>query len=165
MADTHVRLLLCHTEKTIEEIPDYEGPSERDFTLQHVLQGHRFPSGEDHIGVMGRVEAKHWSNPTTRAAILAQIKESADYTGLDPSFYDVKNTLQEDAMTCWTRDHNRVKACPDYKTDAKRLMPDTSKERKEAGVGKFRSTVFLCDYCPVHSLVQQAAFDRSGARN
>lgn len=162
---THVRLLVCNTEKTIEELPDFDGPPERDDVLNYLVSRHRFESGDEHVGQLIRVETKHWESPGVRKQIVAQIKEGANHTGLDASFYDAKNTLQEDAMTCWTRDHNRVKACPDYKTDKKRLQPNTAADRKEIGAKPFRSDTFLCDFCPVKSMVQQAYFDKSGDRN
>lgn len=161
----HVRLLVCNTEGTIEELPDFEGPPEHDDVLNYMVSKHRFPSGDEHLGQLMKVETKHWESPDKRKAIVAQIRDSAGHTGLDQSFYDAKATLQEDAMTCWTRDHGRNPTCPDYKTDAKRLMPDTANERREVGAGKFRSTTFLCDFCPVKSLVQTAYYDKSGARN
>lgn len=162
--DTHVRLLICNTCKTTEELPDYQGPDEGDDVLNFLVTRHRYPDGTEHIGNLGRVEAKHWVDEGKRSSIINQVKNSANHTGLDQSFYDTKNTLQADAMTCWTRDHNRVKACPDYKTESKRLQPDTREERRQAGVKPFRSTTFLCDFCPVKSMVQQAYFDKSGDR-
>lgn len=162
---THVRLLVCNDEKTIEELPDFEGPPERDDVLNWAVSRHRTPAGTEHRGQMIRVEAKHWYDEKIKKQIIAQIREGANHTGLDQEFYDTKNTLQEDAMTCWTKKHNRIPVCPDYKTDKMRLQPDTKQLRKEIGVGEFRSTTFLCDYCPVKSMVQKAYFDKSGARD
>jgi hypothetical protein len=165
VVDTHVRLLVCNTEGTIEELPDYQGPPEHDDVLNFLSARHKFPSGEDHLGSVGRVETKHWENKQTRKAITTQILDKVGHTGLDPSFYDAKNTLREDAMTCWIRDHNRNPACSDYKTDAKRLTPGTAKDRKALGFAPMRSDTFLCDFCPVKSMVQQAHYDKSGARD
>jgi len=162
----HVRLLICNTCGTIEELPDYKGPEDRDDVLNFLSSQHKFPDGNTHFGNLGRVETKHWESKDKREAIVSQIRDRAGHTGLDPTFYDAKNTLQEDAMTCWTRDHNRIPACSDYMSEAKRLSPGTTSARKEAGIKEpFRSTTFLCHFCPVHSLVTQAAHDKSGVRN
>lgn len=162
-----VRLLVCLDEKTIEELPDYEGPAEKDDTLNWLISNRHTErgSGLTHRGQLMDVEAKHWDNEKMRAQIIAQIREGAQFTGLDPSFYDAKNTLQEDAMTCWTRDHNRDPACSDYKSEKKLLKPDTKGDRADLGLSEYRSTTYLCDFCPVKSLVQKAYYDKSGDRN
>lgn len=161
----NVRLLVCNTCGTIEELPDYEGPEERDDVLNYLTSKHLFPDGNSHFGNLMKVETKHWEDKGKRDSIVAQIRDSANHTGFDQSFYDAKATLQDDAMTCWTRDHNRNPACPDYKSESKRLMPGTSAARREVGAPEFRSTTFLCDFCPVKSMVQQAYFDKSGVRD
>ena len=163
---SHTRLLICNTCRTIEEMPDYEGPDDRDDVLIYLASKHRFPDGNEHFGRMGKVETKHWESESKRKQIIQQIRDSAGHTGLDQEFYDTKNNLQADAMTCWTRDHNRVKACPDYKSESKLLKPDTKDDRRRLGIKEeFRSTTYLCDFCPVKSMVQQAYFDKSGHRD
>ncbi len=159
MATEHVRLLLCKTCGTMEELPDYEGRPEGDFLLQTLVERH-----PDHIAhPMLRVEKKHWDSPSTREAIIAQIRENTGHTGLDPAFYNAKNTFQEDAHACW-KAHLRNPGCNDYMSSSKRLTPDTAAERKAAGLPKYRSPkdVYLCTFCPVHSLVVTEARKRAG---
>ncbi|MDX3260749.1 hypothetical protein PV336_16130 [Streptomyces sp. MI02-2A] len=162
----HVRLLQCLDCKTLEELPDYQGDPRGDHLLEVMVQGHKFPSGTEHRGHLHRVEKKHWDSPTTRATIEAQIREKSGHTGLDPNFYAAKNTFQEDAMSCW-KAHQRNPGCSDYKTASKQLTPGTAAERKAAGLPKYRSAQdrFLCEFCPVHSLVVQAARKKAGLYN
>lgn len=163
MAETHVRLLSCKTCGTAPELlPDFVGPAEYDDTLNYLVSKHRFPNGDPHIahGLL-RVERSAWDNPATQKEILRQIATSSGHTGLDVAFYAAKDTFLEDAMTCW-KQHNRNVFCPDYMSEGKRLVPDTTAERKEAGLGKAKSTTSLCQFCPVHSMVMQAKRKKAG---
>lgn len=154
----HVRLLICHTCKTVQELPDYEGPAERDDTLNFRVSEHRFSDGSEHFGIMGRVEAAHWNKPSHRDEIVAKIREAAGMpgtgSGMGESYYDVKSNFQMDALGCWQQ-HNRTHDCDEYQSDRKRLYPDTKAERKSEGLPAERPSTFLCDFCPVHSLVMQ----------
>jgi hypothetical protein len=155
----HIRLLLCKTCGSLEELPDYEGDPSRDFLLEALVQKH-----PDHIAhPLMRVEKKFWDSPSTRDSIIAKIRENTGHTGFDPAFYNAKNTFQEDAHACWTK-HLRNPGCNDYKTASKRLTPDTAVERKAAGLPKYRSPQdrYLCEFCPVHTLVVQAAREKAG---
>lgn len=147
-----VRLLLCHECKTLEQIDDYEGDPHNDWALRYVTDKHVAPSGLKHLGMLLNVEKKHWDSESTRKAIEKQIRDSAGHTGLDQSFYDTKDTLGEDALACFSR-HQRNPACSDYRTESKRLSAGTDKERRDLGLQPLRSNHFLCDHCPVHSLV------------
>lgn len=159
----HVRLLQCLTCKTLEELPDYQGDPRGDFLLQALVKPHRFPDGNEHFGQLHRVEKKHWDVPSTRESIEAQIREKSGHTGFDTEYYATKNTFQADAHSCW-RAHNRNPGCSDYKTSSKRLTPGTAAERKAAGLPRYNSPkdVFLCNFCPVHSLVVTAAREKAG---
>jgi hypothetical protein len=164
MSDTHVRLLQCLTCRTLEELPDYQGPSERDDTLNYLVSTHRFPDGTEHMGHLHRVEEKYWNLPSMRKNIEAQIREKSGHTGLDTGFYETKATFQDDAMKCWKK-HNRTTDCGDYKTDKMRLVPDTKSERKEAGITGARPNTFLCDFCVCKSLIQKKVFEKQGLYN
>jgi len=148
-----IRILVCRNCKTIEEMPDYEGDPEYDTLLNILVQKHQKPV--EHIGLVIKFPVKYWAVPKVREAIVAQIKGGS--SGLDAfqtNFYATKNQFAEDAMSCFS-DHNRpVGQCADYKSDKKLLKPDTSAERKEAGLslaGKTGPKVYLCDFCPVKS--------------
>ncbi|MFD9947195.1 hypothetical protein ACFWYW_23915 [Nonomuraea sp. NPDC059023] len=149
-----IRLLLCGTCTTIEELPDHHGPVESDDLLAYLASRHRFPSGTPHAGgQLFDVEEKHWRNTETRKQIVDQINARSG-EGLGRSFYELKDTFKEDAFTCWKK-HNRTTNCGDFKSEAKRLTPDTAAERKAAGLGKARSNRFLCEFCPHFSVVMQ----------
>lgn len=159
----HIRLLQCITCKSLEELPDYEGNPDHDFLLQALVKNHKFPDGNEHFGHLHKVEKKFWDSPSTRASIEAQIREKSGHTGFNAEYYATKNTFQEDAHSCFAA-HNRNPACSDYKTDSKRLTPGTAAERKAAGLPKYRSPkdAYLCQFCPVHSLVVTAARAKAG---
>lgn len=159
-----IRLLRCDDCHTVEPLPDYDGPPERDDVLEHLITArHVELSGARHRGKLLRVEARHWQSPSTRDAIVARIREESGHTGLDPQFYYTRDTFADDALTCWQR-HHRNPACSDYKDDSKRLVPNTQAERKELGMGRFRTahSRYLCEFCPVHSLVVEAARHKAG---
>lgn len=169
-----VRLLVCSTCKTIEVLSDYSGPPERadqfDIILNLALEKHkdgveRIP----HVGQMFRVKQSAWDNPTAQEQVRAQIMGRLDpnaETGLGAEAYAIRDNFKDDAMSCW-KDHNRDPGCSDYKSDSKRLVPNTQAERKEMGLDKFDvnnpdTQRFLCEYCPVHSLVQQMQRKKAG---
>jgi len=160
MAAEQVRLLLCNSCKTTEELPDYQGDPRQDDLLRILTDRHKYPDGNKHFGQLLRVDKKHWDNKSTRRAIENQIRESAGHTGLDTEFYDTKNTFQEDAMTCWKTKHNSNPACGDYKSEKMRLLPGTARERRDLGLAPSTIKTYLCDFCPVKSMVQTAYFDK-----
>jgi hypothetical protein len=118
------------------------------------------------------VKVSDWANPEVQEQLRKQIHESfgGGSTGLDASAYVMVDQFKEDAMSCWTVKHNRIPACPDYKAPHMRLVPDTAAERREVGMAKASEydrnnpalTKYLCDYCPVKSLVQEAAMRKAG---
>lgn len=149
-----IRLLLCFECRSIEEVPWFEGPAERDDTLEYRASAHQYPSGERHVGHLAVVDKPQWDDPVVRTAIIKKISsDGLDGEGLGQQFYDVKSTFGEDAMKCWKR-HGRRVNCEDYKTDKMRLLPDTKADRKELGLDvKHRPSTFLCQFCPVNSHV------------
>lgn len=158
-----IRLLRCLVCETWEELPDYEGPSDRDYLLEISLQNHKFPSGDPHVGKLFKVPVKTWMNAEQRKAVLDQLGRggSAGLDDLDPdkSFYDTKMQFAADAMECWQR-HNRPKNdCSDYQSDSKRLLPDTAKERADLNLPKPEHLdgpkIFTCNFCPYHGEVVQ----------
>ena len=162
MPDEKIRLLACAMCKTIEELPWYEGPADRDVLLEALVSTHG-PAHARHIGTLFTVEKKQWDSPSVQEQIAKQIsdKMGGGETGLGSEYYAVRNTYREDAMACW-KQHQRNPGCNDYMTDAKRIQPGTKAERKAAGMPEFRSTSFLCHFCPVHSLVVTAKRKKAG---
>jgi len=158
-----IRLLRCMVCETWEELPDYEGPSDKDYLLQISIEKHVFPSGDPHVGKLFKVPVKTWANPEQRKAVLDQLGAGAS-KGLDAltpeeNFYETKMQFAADAMDCWKR-HNQPKdSCDDYESPKKRLLPDTAMERKELGLPKPEHLdgpkIYTCHFCPYHGQVVQ----------
>lgn len=156
MTDTFVRLLFCHTCKSVDQLPDYSGPADHDYYLQHRVAQHRTPSGQPHRGVLSRCKDD--------AEVIRAAVEEMEHTvspgggvGLGQAMYDLRDNYNEQAMACWKK-HNRTQNCDDYKSDKMRLWIDTKAERKDLGWStnrEDRPNIWLCDHCPYKSLVQQ----------
>jgi hypothetical protein len=160
----NIRLLACKDCKTIEELPDYEGDPHEDHLLHHLTSKHRTDE-HPHIGQLFDVEKDKWQDQQVQQQVMRQISDrfTGGETGLGSEYYDIKDTYTADALHCWGQ-HRRDPNCSDYKSDSKRLTPDTASERKQAGLPPYRSNKdrYLCEFCPVHSLVMAAAHDRAG---
>jgi hypothetical protein len=163
-----LRLLICHSCETIEELPDYEGPPDYDDTLNYRVSAHRFGDGSEHFGVLATVAEEDWHKPSYQHEIRAKIADAVkpgSGSGMGDDFYNIKNTFSQDAMTCW-RQHNRTRDCADWRTDAKRLYPDTRADRKAEGMDvKARPNTWLCDFCPVTSIYSQKRNSKRGDYN
>lgn len=152
------RLLLCHTCKSIEELPDYQGPAEHDVLLDDAVGRHRFPNGLEHIGKLAQVDTKDWDDNAKRAAILEQIKTAVEKsTGMPSEWYETKNTYQADALKCYSQHHRPTEGCIDYCDSGKRLGNPT-RAGWEAG-----PRVFLCHFCPVETWVRTQVRHQKGA--
>jgi hypothetical protein len=161
-----LRLLICHDCKTIEPLPWFDGPVQYDDTLNYRLASHRTGSGEPHHGTLGTVSESSWEDPQKQRQIMKEITKAhaGGETGLGHALYNARSTFQEDALTCW-RQHNRTTNCQDYKSDSKRLVPDTRGERRELGLSvksSARPATSLCNFCPYHSVVMQRARKEQG---
>ncbi len=162
MAEASIRLLLCHACHSLEELPDYEGNPDHDDVLSTLVSRHiKKHKTQEYSGQLMKVASKDWDSPTIRAGIEKAIKESTGYTGLSPEYYVARNTLKDDAMTCWKK-HARTKDCGDYRSRKMLLQPGTKAERKAEGLPEYRSTTYVCDACPVHTIVTTAARKKAG---
>jgi hypothetical protein len=157
-----IRLLRCFVCETWEELPDYEGPSDHDYLLEMTIEKHVFPSGDPHVGKLFKVPVKTWVNAEQRKAVLENLGSgSRGLDDLDPdkSFYDTKMTFAADAMKCWKQHNSPAQDCNDYQTPAKRLLPNTAKERADLNLPKPEHLegpkIYMCNFCPVHSMVLQ----------
>lgn len=156
-----MRLLHCMVCSTIEELPPFQGRPENDHLLAIACEKHRFPSGEEHKGLLFVVPVLAWSKKEAREDIIRQIKGggSKGLAEIDAKFYDTKSTFHEDAMTCWKKRNSPQDSCDDYESSSKRLLPDTAQERKELGLTSLKDAPgpknYLCHFCPIHSKVVQ----------
>lgn len=155
-----IRLLVCEDCHTIEEVPDFDGPSQYDQLLTYKVAQHQFDNTgrHGHKLDLGRVSVKAWMEG--RKEVIDRIHQEHGHAdpGLGEEFYNLKSTFKEDAFTCWSVGHNRTKDCGDYRSDSKALLADTKAERKAEGMAtdwSSRPKHWLCDYCPYESLVQQ----------
>jgi hypothetical protein len=143
-----MRLLLCLTCETIEEISDHDGPPESDVLLEELVARHRFGDGSEHMGNLIQVADREYI--THRERILSQIREGT--TGLseaDPDFYAAKNTFQEEAARCFER-HRRPDECIDYKDKSKQLGNPLRRSQYDPAQRRY-----LCEFCPVEVKVNQ----------
>lgn len=153
-----IRLLYCLVCNSIEELPMYDGPVEGDVLLELSVERHKFPSGEPHKGKLFVLPVKTWVDQKQKKAIIDQLKGggSSGLADVDPTYYDTKMTFHDDAMKCWNA-HNRPGdksfACADYRSEDKRLLPSTAKERRDLGLPSAAESgmkVYLCQFCPFH---------------
>ena len=165
-----MRLLKCMKCRTIEEVPGYEGPeggkgtAEFDQILKFFTDQHVNGKCTREDLVMYDLPVRFWIIPKVKESIEQQLKDGAQ--GLDvfgTNYYTTKENFSADAMNCWIKEHGQTKDCSDYKTDKKRLKAGTDKERLDLGLEvKAGPKVYLCDYCPVKSIIQEKAFKQKG---
>lgn len=155
-----VRVLQCFTCKTMEELPDFLGPPENDVILQTLLVPHGGETEFPHHGALHRVERKHWEDRAVRKQIVERLWEGT--SGFRPSYYDVKDTMQEEAIKCF-RKHKSAVPCIDYQDPSKRLGNPARGLRKwlarevrrdVADLGE-PPKVYLCNFCPVQQHVDR----------
>jgi hypothetical protein len=160
-----IRLLQCLQCETLEILPDYTGSPDDDFYLGYALEQHKDPlSGTPHIGNLMKVDAVAWDDPKKRKSIEKEINDAVvvgSEKGLGDAYYYAKDQFKEDAFACW-RAHNKNAVCPDYKSEKKLLKPGTSQDRKALRLPEARTKHYLCDHCPVKSIVQKKHFEKLG---
>jgi hypothetical protein len=160
LVEARVRLLFCHTCRSVQAVPEFHGPIEYDDTLNYRLAEHLFADGRSHELVVGDIEEEQWAKKTVRDDIIFHMAEEMGFVppgsgdGLGPTFYAVKATYEEDAIMCWKK-HKRTLDCGDYRTDKMRILPDTRGDRKELGLSPRRQPQWLCSFCPVQSIKDQ----------
>jgi hypothetical protein len=155
------RVLYCLVCDTLEELPLYDGDPEHDHLLAILVERHVFPSGEPHKGHLFRVPQTEWDREDVRRRMIEQIKGggSKGIDEFDASYYATNNTFREDALKCYAKHLRPTDGCPDYKTDKMRLLPNTKAERRDAGLPDPKNAPgpknYLCNFCPVQSVVDQ----------
>lgn len=162
-----LRLLICGHCNSVQEVPwcgtDKQcGHRACVEPLEFRIAEHQFTDGRPHApATLADIEKKLWDDPQVRKNFLSDIPTVTGWPGggegLGQTLYDVKSTFMEDAATCWAQ-HNRTTDCGDYKSKKKLLAPDTKSERRDLGLSAAHPTTYLCDYCPVKSIVQTKAY-------
>lgn len=163
----YLRILFCLDCGTLDEVPNFDGPPEYDDLLEYAASKHETPSGLRHRGQLFTVEENVWRNDEARRGIVNQLREgSKGVAEIEPSFYNVRDTFKEDAMACYKAHRRPKEDCADWRSERKRLLPDTKAERKDAGlslrpVGPAR---YLCDFCPVRAHYEKKANEMKGIK-
>lgn len=148
-----IRLLHCHECGTIEELPDFDGPPEYDSVLEYVAGRHE-TNGYRHVGKLYDVEERVWELKNLRNALIEQIRGrlSSGLAAFDSSFYDTRDTLRADALSCYSAHLRPKEGCSDWRTQRKMLLPPTRQDRKEVGLSMEGAPKrWLCDFCPVRA--------------
>jgi hypothetical protein len=163
-----LRILQCFTCRSMEELPDYptEANPADDVTLHYVDRKHGGDSEMPHHRTLLRVEQRVWEDRAAKRQIVEQAWSAEK--GFTPSYYDIKATLQEDAVNCH-RAHMRQVPCIDWRDPSKRLTSPTARDRQQLArelprsFGGDREAIahggpqqYLCDYCPVSAAVEHA---------
>lgn len=153
-----MRLLLCRKCRTLEELPDYDGPPEYDRTLEHLVQEHNKKGFEEHQGnvaTLMKVEDRDWEH--NREAILQRMRGTSSDGGFgEPWIKEAHNTYREDALRCFSNHGRPKEGCIDYWSDTKRIGRPTPEGRAVVkNLYKLgERDPHLCQWCPVHTYVQ-----------
>lgn len=167
MSERIIGLYVCFQCKEIDEIPNYNPKeADKDTRIGYLVELHlrRHPSLAERMVTdwsrLGFVPESMWNNTEYRKKITKEILEGNDQKGFDAEFYATMDTFKEDAGKCY-QSHGRpdytAVGCQDYLSANKELKPNTSIERKAAGLPSYDETKirrsFLCEHCPYHSQV------------
>lgn len=169
--DQKIRLLVCKVCKSIQPLPDYQGRDiDRDETLLARVAEHQYPGTQrGHDMTLMRVSEASWNDPQKRASIQAEMGKHiglGEGEGLGSEAYAVRDNYSEDAMKCWRFKHGRTSDCADYMSDKMLILADSRAERKDLGLDpKQRASIKLCQFCVVHSVVQQRKNKAKGLYN
>ena len=127
-----LRLLQCFTCKTLEEMPDFLGHPDDDAVLHTLDERHGGASEMPHHRALHRMPVSQWESMEIKRSTVKRLWEGT--TGFTPSYYDVKNTLQDDASKCFTSHHRQV-PCIDWHDSSKKLTAGTSRARRKLADG------------------------------
>ena len=154
----HMRILVCRSCTTVDEIPDWEGRVEDDPYLQVVVDKH----GPSHEGQLFRLPIGLWLMEDAKKHIIEQVRGGSKcLAAFDPEYYNTRSTFMEDAQKCYQL-HLRPKGqCPEFRSERKQLLPNTKAERKEAGLPLTPTgpKAYLCDFCPVRVYNEKKIFE------
>lgn len=156
------RLLVCHTCKTVDKLPDYSAENDREAKYDYRLQD----ACDLHNRKFGGPPEKH------KAALLAisddelalidegRLKQAIHDGRLEEFLREEREQYKEDALGCYNL-HNRPTygvgygaGCADYRSKSRAIGRTAGLPPEEWS--------YLCDFCPYHSYVEHAARKRAG---
>jgi len=144
-----IRLLICHSCRSVDELPAFHGRPEDDVLLEDLIARHVFPDGNEHMGKLAEIEEADWRDSYRRNAILEQIKAAVEKSsGFPTEWYATKSTYQDDALKCYKKHGRPDQGCIDY-CDSKKRIGNPTRSGWQAG-----PRVFLCHFCPVETWVR-----------
>ena len=170
MPTDQMRLLFCNFCKSLEEIPDYDGPEDVDPMLEELVMRHNVRDPMAHGGVELRsspmrvavTTKREWA--TDRAKVIKRVNEENLKVGFDAWVSEAVNTYAEDAMHCYRRHHRPEQGCVDWWSDSKRIGRPTPEGRAvvRESYKLGQSDPHLCQWCPVATFVQTEINFRKG---
>lgn len=174
-----MRLLFCSTCKSVEEVPDPPAPlveNEYDPLIGELVERHTVKDPMGHGGVqlknspfrIGAVDNEAWERD--REGVLKAAQDANKKVGFDVWAYEAMNTYVEDALLCYQRHKaqgDMTLGCIDWRDDSKRLGRPTLEGRKQLKdqYKLAKRDPFLCDFCPVRSVIQTEINWRKGLYN
>lgn len=156
-----LRLVVCRDCKSIEELPPYTGPVQRDILLEDTLSRHMTEWSTHEVALI-KVPESYWKNDKVRERLIQQISKggSKGIEELDAAaemdYYAAKDNYREDALRCFNRHQRPKEGCIDWHNPDKRIGNPTSEGWKTG------PRVYACDFCPVASWVAKKKQEEAG---
>lgn len=165
-----MRLLYCNVCRSVDEVPDYEGPEKVDPLVEKVLMKHNLRDPMAHGGQstlpfrLAQCSTEDWM--MHREVVLKRLNEDITQCGFPAWMGESHNTFIEDAHQCW-RKHRWPKEgqpCLDYWSESKRIGRPTEEGRR-ALKDNYKlgpQDPHLCQWCPYHTVVTTEKRHRRG---
>lgn len=155
-----IRLWVCRECKSIEELPPYDGPAERDTLLEDTASRH-MTEWRTHECTLIKVPESYWKSDKIRPQLIKQISQGgskgiAEMEGAE-DYYGTRDTYREDALKCYDKHQRPKQGCIDYQNPDKRIGNPTSEGWKSG------PRVYACSFCPVEAWVQKKKQEEAGA--
>jgi hypothetical protein len=153
-----IRLWVCRDCKSIEELPPYDGPIDKDVLLEDTASRH-MTEWRTHECSLVKVPESYWNSPKIKEALTKQLSQGGS-KGLEEfeggeDYYGTRDTYREDALKCFSRHQRPKEGCIDWHNPDKRIGNPTSEGWKTG------PRVYACDFCPVASWVAKKQQEQS----
>lgn len=156
------RLLVCHTCKTVDKLPDYDSSNDPeakyDYRLHDACELHNRKYG----GPVDKHKAALLVISEEELALIdeAQLKQAIHDNRLEEFIRGEREQYKEDALKCYNL-HNRPTygigygfGCSDYRSKGRAVG-------RTAGLAP-EEWNYVCDFCPYHSYVEHAQRKKAG---